>query len=125
MIQYGRQDITEGDIEAVISTLKSDFLTQGPAVKKFESDLEDYTSAKYAIAVNSATSALHIAYKALGVGPGDVVWTSPITFVATSNAALMLGAEVQFIDIDRSTINMCVDALCEKLDEAARLNKLP
>lgn len=125
MIQYGRQDITEEDIEAVISTLRSDFLTQGPAVKKFESDLEDYTSAQYAIAVNSATSALHIAYKALGVGRGDVVWTSPITFVATSNAALMLGAEVQFIDIDRSTINMCVDALCEKLDEAARLNKLP
>ena len=88
MIPYGRQHITEEDIQSVVAVLRSDFLTQGPRVPEFEAALRRETGARHALAVNSATSALHIAYLALGVGPGDVVWTSPITFLASANCAL-------------------------------------
>jgi UDP-4-amino-4,6-dideoxy-N-acetyl-beta-L-altrosamine transaminase len=125
MIPYGRQDISEADIQAVVDVLKSDFLTQGPAVPAFEKAVTDYCGAKYALAVNSATSALHIACLALGVGPGDIVWTSPITFVASANCALYCGGSVDFVDIDAKTYNMSVFALEEKLIEAEKDGKLP
>lgn len=125
MIPYGRQDISEADIQAVVDVLKSDFLTQGPAVPAFEKAVADYCGAKYAYAVNSATSALHIACLALGVGPGDIVWTSPITFVASSNCALYCGAKVDFVDIDAKTYNMSVNALEEKLVKAEKEGTLP
>ncbi len=125
MIPYGRQDISESDIEAVVSVLRSDFLTQGPAVPAFERSVAEYCSAKHALAVNSATSALHIACLALGVGPGDIVWTTPITFVASANCARYCGAEVDFVDINPRTYNMDVDCLASKLAEAARVGKLP
>ena len=108
MIPYGRQDITDDDIEAVIDVLKSDFLTQGPIVPAFEKAVSDYCQAKYAFAVNSATSALHIACLSLGVSKGDLVWTSPITFVASANCALYCGADVDFVDIDPATYNISV-----------------
>lgn len=94
MIPYGRQDISEADIQAVVDVLKSDFLTQGPAVPAFEKAVANYCDVQYTFAVNSATSALHIACLALGVGKGDLVWTSPITFVASANCALYCGADV-------------------------------
>jgi UDP-4-amino-4,6-dideoxy-N-acetyl-beta-L-altrosamine transaminase len=125
MIPYGRQDIGQADIDAVLSVLKSDFLTQGPAVPRFESVVADYCGAAHAVAVNSATSALHIACLALGVGPGDFVWTSPVTFVASANCALYCGADVDFVDIDPRTFNMSADRLAEKLELAARRGKLP
>ena len=125
MIPYGRQDISEADIQAVVNVLKSDFLTQGPVVPAFEKAVADYCDAKYAFAVNSATSALHIACLTLGVGKGDLVWTTPITFVASANCALYCGAEVDFVDIDSSTYNMSVDALEEKLIKAEKLGRLP
>lgn len=125
MIPYGRQDISEADIQAVVDVLRSDFLTQGPAVPAFESAVASYCSAQHAIAVNSATSALHIACLALGVGKGDIVWTSPITFVATANCALYCGAEVDFVDIDPLTYNMSVQALAKKLAIAKSTGKLP
>ena len=125
MIPYGRQDISESDIQSVVDVLRSDFLTQGPAVPAFEKSVSDYCGAQYAVAVNSATSALHIACLALGVGPGDCVWTSPITFVASANCALYCGAEVDFVDIDPLTYNMNVDELRQKLDQAERAGKLP
>jgi UDP-4-amino-4,6-dideoxy-N-acetyl-beta-L-altrosamine transaminase len=125
MIPYGRQSISEADIEAVINVLKSDFLTQGPAVPAFEKALQDFSKVKHAIAVNSATSGLHLACLALGVGSGDVVWTSSITFVASANCALYCCATVDFVDIDSQTYNLCVDRLTEKLIEADRSNKLP
>ena len=100
MIPYGRQDVTEDDIEAVVKVLRSDFLTQGSIVPVFEQKLCDYTGAKYAVAVNSCTSALHIACLALGAGPGDIIWTSPITFVASAKCALYCGATVDFVDIE-------------------------
>lgn len=115
MIPYGRQDINDDDIAAVVASLKSDFLTQGPQVPAFEAAICSYTGASHAIAVNSATSALHIAYLALGLGPGDELWTSPITFVATSNAALYCGASVRFIDIDPETYTLCLDRLEARL----------
>ncbi|WFP50625.1 UDP-4-amino-4,6-dideoxy-N-acetyl-beta-L-altrosamine transaminase [Methylomonas sp. EFPC3] len=124
-IPYGRQDISEADIQAVIDVLKSDFLTQGPAVPAFETAVSEYCGARHAIAVNSATSALHIACLALGVGPGDVVWTSPITFVASANCALYCGAKVDFVDIDPRTYNLSVAALEQKLQGAERDGKLP
>jgi len=124
-IPYGRQDINQADIDAVISVLRSDFLTQGPAVPAFEKAVAEYTGAHYAIAVNSATSALHIACLALGVGKGDVVWTSPITFVASANCALYCGAKIDFVDINPYTYNICVDRLSEKLAEAERHGELP
>lgn len=125
MIPYGRQSISEQDIEAVIEVLKSDFLTQGPAVPAFEKAVTDFCNVKYAYAVNSATSALHIACLALGVGKNDYVWTSPISFVASSNCALYCGAKVDFVDIDASTYNMSVTALKEKLVKAETDGTLP
>jgi UDP-4-amino-4,6-dideoxy-N-acetyl-beta-L-altrosamine transaminase len=115
MIPYGRQDITQEDIDAVVNVLRSDFLTQGPLVPEFEKQVSSYCGAKHAIAVNSATSALHIACLALGVGPGDAVWTSPITFVASANCALYCGAHVDFVDIDTRTYNLSPRALEAKL----------
>lgn len=123
-IPYGRQSIDQADIDAVVEVLKSDFLTQGPAVERLEKACRDACGAPFAVACNSATSALHIAYGSLGVGPGDVVWTSPITFVATSNAALYCGADVDFVDIDPRTYNLCPNALEEKLKSAKKLPKV-
>lgn len=125
MIPYGRQDINQDDIDAINEILRSDFLTQGPTISKFEKAVADYCSVKYAVAVNSATSALHIACMALDLGPGDWLWTSPNTFVATSNAALYCNANVDFVDIDPNTYNISVDALKTKLEEAKQKNKLP
>ncbi len=125
MIPYGRQTISDDDIEAVISVLRSDFLTQGPVVPKFEKLVSDYCGVAHAVAVNSATSALHIACMALGVGSGDVVWTSPNTFVASANCALYCGADVDFVDIDPSTRNMSVSSLAASLKRAHDKNKLP
>jgi UDP-4-amino-4,6-dideoxy-N-acetyl-beta-L-altrosamine transaminase len=124
-IPYGRQNISEDDIDAVVAVLRSDFLTQGPVVPLFERKLAEYCGAKHAVAVNSATSALHIACLALGVVPGDVVWTTPITFVASANCARYCGAEVDFVDIDPSTYNLSVDRLAEKLERAKLANRLP
>lgn len=124
-IPYGRQDITQSDIDAVVSVLKSDFITQGPCVPKFENTLSKYCGAKHAVAVNSATSALHLACLALGLGEGDWLWTSPITFVASANCALYCGARVDFVDIDPATYNLSVDALEIKLEQADKAGKLP
>jgi UDP-4-amino-4,6-dideoxy-N-acetyl-beta-L-altrosamine transaminase len=125
MIPYGRQDISEEDIQAVIDVLKSDFLTQGPAVPRFEDKVASYCGTKYAYAVNSATSALHIACMALDVKKGDLVWTSPITFVASANCALYCGADVDFVDIDPLTYNMSIKGLAKKLDLAQKAGRLP
>lgn len=125
MIPYGRQEITDGDIESVVDVLRSDFLTQGPVIENFEKKVASYCGTSHALALNSATSALHLACLALDVGPGDVVWTSPITFVATSNCALYCGAEVDFVDIDPITYNMCCDALEDKLQKAKQNGKIP
>lgn len=124
-IPYGRQDISEADIQAVVDVLRSEFLTQGPAVPKFEKAVAEYCGAQYAVAGNSATSALHIACLALGVGPGDVVWTSPITFVASANCALYCGAQLDFVDIDPQTYNLSVERLAEKLSRAEQAGCLP
>lgn len=125
MIPYGRQDISESDIQAVVDVLRSDFLTQGPAVPAFEKAVADYCGVGHAVAVNSATSALHIACLALGVGKGDVVWTSPITFVASANCVLYCGADVDFVDIDPRTYNLSTDLLAEKLAQAENSGCLP
>ena len=125
MIPYARQDISEDDIQAVIAVLRSDFLTQGPAIRAFERAAADYCDAPYAVAVSSATSALHLACLALGVGPGDWVWTSPITFVASANCALYCGASVDFVDIDPRTYNLSVECLAEKLVQAEKTGRLP
>ncbi|MCD5978841.1 UDP-4-amino-4,6-dideoxy-N-acetyl-beta-L-altrosamine transaminase [Pseudomonas quasicaspiana] len=125
MIPYGRQDITQADIDAVVSVLQSDFLTQGPMVPQFESTITDYCHAEHALAVNSATSALHIACLALGLGTGDLLWTTPITFVASANCGLHCGAQVDFVDIDPRTYNLDVKALEEKLLAAELTGKLP
>lgn len=124
-IPYGRQDVSEEDIEEVVRVLRSDFLTQGPAVPAFERDMTEYCGVAHAVAVNSATSALHIACLALGVGAGDLVWTSPISFVASANCALYCGAEVDFVDIDSKTYNLSVEALADKLSAAERHGRLP
>jgi UDP-4-amino-4,6-dideoxy-N-acetyl-beta-L-altrosamine transaminase len=124
-IPYGRQDVTEEDIRAVNEVLRSDFLTQGPAVPAFEQAVGLSCGAGHAIAVNSATSALHIACLALGVGPGDAVWTSAITFAASANCALYCGASVDFVDIDPQTNNMSIDRLTEKLAAAKAAGRLP
>ena len=124
-IPYGRQDISEQDIQAVVDILRSDFLTQGPAVPAFEQSVMAYTGAQHAIAVNSATAALHIACLALGVGEGDIVWTSPITFVASANCAIYCGAEVDFVDIDPRTYNISTTKLAEKLAQAENAGRLP
>ncbi|EGQ7700328.1 UDP-4-amino-4,6-dideoxy-N-acetyl-beta-L-altrosamine transaminase [Vibrio vulnificus] len=125
MIPYGKQDINQQDIDSVVDVLKSDFLTQGPQVPAFEQALIEHTGARYALAVNSATSALHIACLALGLGEGDWLWTSPITFVASANCGLYCGAKVDFVDIDPSTYNMCPRRLEEKLIKAKAEGKLP
>lgn len=124
-IPYGRQSISAEDIEAVVRVLKSDYLTQGPAVPAFEEAVAAYCGVPQAVAVNSATSALHLACLALGLGPGDRLWTSPNTFVASANCALYCGAEVDFVDIDPVTYNLCPERLAEKLAAAAASGRLP
>ena len=124
-IPYGRQDINQADIDAVVQVLQSDFLTQGPMVPKFEEAVAVYCQAKHAVAANSATSALHMACLALGLGPGDWLWTTPITFVASANCGLYCGAQVDFVDIDPRTYNLCPQALASKLEQTERLGKLP
>jgi UDP-4-amino-4,6-dideoxy-N-acetyl-beta-L-altrosamine transaminase len=124
MIPYGKQSINQQDIDAVVAVLQSDFLTQGPQVPLFEKSLETITGAKHALAVNSATSALHLACLALGVGEGDLVWTTPITFVASANCALYCGATVDFVDIDPQTYNLSPAALAQKLADAKK-NQYP
>ena len=125
IIPYGRQDITQGDIESVVEVLSSDFLTQGPCVKAFEDAVASKCSVRFSVSCNSATSALHLACLALGLGEGDWLWTSPITFVASANCALYCRAKVDFVDIDPLTYNMCTDALEAKLIKAEKLNRLP
>lgn len=125
MIPYGRQEITDADVAAVTEVLRSDFLTQGPTVPAFELAVAHYAGAKHAVAVNSATSALHVACLALGLKAGDMLWTSPITFVASANCALYCGASVDFVDIDSATFNMSVSALQTKLEQAERAGTLP
>lgn len=125
MIPYGRQDITQADIDAVVSVLQSDFLTQGPMVPRFEQTVAKHVGAQHAIAVNSATSALHIACLALDLKPGDWLWTTPITFVASANCALYCGAQVDFVDIDWRTYNLCPLALERKLIDAEQAGRLP
>ena len=125
MIPYGRQDINQADIDAVVDVLKSDYLTQGPMVPRFEQIVAAQTGAVHALAVNSATSALHIACLALGLGPGDWLWTSPITFVASANCGLYCGAKVDFVDIDPRTYNLCPVALERKLQKAELEGRLP
>ncbi|MDO8464125.1 MAG: UDP-4-amino-4,6-dideoxy-N-acetyl-beta-L-altrosamine transaminase [Gallionella sp.] len=125
MIPYGRQGISEADIQAVVNVLRSDFLTQGPVVPAFEKAITDYCGVEYAVALNSATSALHVACLALCVRAGDVIWTSPITFVASANCALYCGATVDFVDIDPRTYNMSVERLAEKLAQAGKSGCLP
>ncbi len=125
MIPYGRQSISEDDIDAVTRVLRSDWLTQGPAVEHFESSVAEYCGARYSVAVCNATSALHLACKALGLGHGDILWTSPITFVASANCALYCGADVDFVDIDPNTYNMSAELLEAKLREAHKAGRLP
>lgn len=125
MIPYGKQNISKDDIEAVTKVLKSDFLTQGPEVNKFEKKIATYTGSKYSVAVNSATSALHLGCLALGVGKNDEVWTVSNSFVASSNAALYCGAKIDFVDIDLETNNISILALKKKLIKAKKINKLP
>lgn len=125
MIPYGRQEITEADISAVVDVLRSDFLTQGPVVPAFENKISKYCNVKNAVAVNSATSALHLACLSLGVTTDDIVWTSPITFVASANCALYCGAAIDFVDIDPKTYNICPKKLEKKLSEAENNGCLP
>ncbi len=125
MIPYGRQTIDESDVQAVLAALRSDFLTQGPLVGQFEKALADYCGATHAVAVSNGTAALHLACLALGLGPGDLLWTSPISFVASANCARYCGAEVDFVDIDPTTRNLCPEALRLKLEQAEAIGRLP
>ena len=125
MIPYGRQHITEEDVSAVVEALTSDFLTQGPAVPRFEQAVLEVCHAQHAVACNSATSALHVACLALGLGEGDWLWTTPVTFVASANCGLYCGAQVDFVDIDPRTYNMSVQALEAKLQQAKVTGRLP
>lgn len=125
MIYYGKQSINEADIKAVVDVLQSDFLTQGPVLERFEKKVAEYCGAKYAVAVTNATSALHIACRAAGLGKGDVLWTSPITFTASANCGRYCGADVDFVDIDAATYNMSVDELSNKLQESKAAGRLP
>ena len=125
MIPYGKQDINQADIDSVIDVLQSDFLTQGPQVPLFEKTVSDYCGAEYGVAVNSATSALHIACLALELGKGDWLWTSPNSFVASANCGLYCGAKVDFVDIDRLTYNLSPEELEKKLIQAKQDDKLP
>jgi dTDP-4-amino-4,6-dideoxygalactose transaminase len=124
-IPYGRQDISQEDIDAVTEVLQSDWLTQGPNIDKFEEAVSAYCGTKYAVAVCNATAALHIACLALDIGAGDWLWTTPNTFVASANCALYSGARVDFVDIDPKTYNLSVEALARKLETAKREGKLP
>ena len=125
MIYYGKQNVNEADIKAVVDVLQSDFLTQGPVLEQFEKKVAEYCGAKYAVAVTNATSALHIACRAAGLGEGDVLWTSPITFTASANCGRYCGADVDFVDIDAATYNMSVDELAKKLQKAKEDGRLP
>jgi len=125
MIPYGRQDINQQDIDAVIDVLQSDYLTQGPQVPLFEKSINEIVKVDHSVAVNSATSALHIACLALGVSKGDWVWTSAVTFVASANCALYCGADIDFVDIDPTTYNLSISALEKKLKQAALKGNLP
>ena len=125
MIPYGKQDISQSDIDSVVSVLKSDFLTQGPQVPLFEKTVAEYCEAEYSVAVNSATSALHIACLSLDLGKGDWLWTSPNSFVASANCGLYCGAKVDFVDINPKTYNLSVEELEKKLIQAKLDNKLP
>jgi UDP-4-amino-4,6-dideoxy-N-acetyl-beta-L-altrosamine transaminase len=125
MIPYGRQEITQADIDAVSRVLRSDYLTQGPVVPWFEQLVASHVGAKHALAMNSATSALHVACLALGLRPGDILWTTPISFVASANCGLYCGARVDFVDIDPRTYNLCPKALERKLVAAAKDGRLP
>jgi len=125
MIPYGRQEITRDDVNAVIEVLQSDFITQGPCVPRFESALAQYCNANYGVAVNSATSALHLACLALGLQKGDTLWTTPVTFVASANCGLYCGANIDFVDIDPRTYNLSIPALEKKLLSAEEKNALP
>lgn len=124
-IPYGRQSINEADIEAVVEVLRSDWLTQGPAIERFEQAVADYCGAKYAVAVNSATSALHLAALAAGLETDNLLWTSPNTFVASANCGIYCGANVDFVDIDPRTYNLSLDKLAEKLHNGKIYNQLP
>ncbi len=125
MISYGKQSINQDDIDAVVDVLRSDFLTQGPKVAEFENDLANYCGSQYAKTVSNGTAALHLAYLAIGLKQGDIVWTTPNTFVATANAALYCGATVDFIDIDSKTYNLSINSLKKKLVRAKKGNTLP
>jgi len=125
MIPYGRQSIDASDEAAVLEALRSDFLTQGPAVPRFEASLRAATGAHHAVAMNSATSALHVSCLALGLGPGKLLWTTPNTFVASANCARLCGADVDFVDIDPATLNLCPAALERKLKDADRSGRRP
>jgi UDP-4-amino-4,6-dideoxy-N-acetyl-beta-L-altrosamine transaminase len=125
MIPYGRQDISQADIDSVIAVLKSEHLTQGPAITRFEQRVAEHTGAKHALAVSNATAALHIACLALDLGPGDLLWTTTNTFVASANCALYCGAQVDFVDIDPRTYNLCPQKLEAKLIQAQKINQLP
>ena len=125
MIPYGRQSISDEDIDNVTKILKSDFLTQGPVVPKFEDAINAVTGSKFCIAANSATSCLHLGCMSLGISQGDIVWTSPISFVASANAALYCGAKVDFVDIDRKTFNICPETLEKKLKSAKSKGLMP
>ncbi|MFN6578715.1 MAG: UDP-4-amino-4,6-dideoxy-N-acetyl-beta-L-altrosamine transaminase [Aulosira sp. ZfuVER01] len=124
-IPYGRQDINQEDIDAVIAVLQSDWITQGPAIERFEQAVANYCGSKYAVAVSSATAALHISCLAAGLGHNDILWTSPNTFVASANCGLYCGAKVDFVDIDANTYNLNVDELERKLAKAAKQGYLP
>ena len=125
MIPYGRQSISEEDIQAVVDVLRSDWLTQGPMVGRFEAAVAERCNVAHALAVSSGTAALHLACRAADLGPGDFLWTSPNTFVASANCALYCGATVDFVDIDLRTYNLCADALEQKLKVAEREGRLP
>lgn len=125
MLPYSRQDISQEDIDAVKDVLNSDYLTQGPVISRFEHLVASYVGAKHALAMNSATSALHAACSALGLGPGDWLWTSPVTFVASANCGLYCGASVDFVDIDQHTYNLCSSSLEAKLKASERTGKTP
>ncbi|AQG99880.1 UDP-4-amino-4,6-dideoxy-N-acetyl-beta-L-altrosamine transaminase [Burkholderia sp. KK1] len=125
MIPYGRQEITQADIDAVVDVLRSDFLTQGPTVPNFEKAIASRVGARFGVAVNSATSALHVACLSMGLGAGDRLWTTPITFVASANCALYCGADVDFVDINPATYNIDIGALARKLEQARAKGELP
>jgi UDP-4-amino-4,6-dideoxy-N-acetyl-beta-L-altrosamine transaminase len=124
-IPYGRQSIDDEDVAAVEAVLRSDWLTQGPTIERFERRVAEYCGARYAVAVSSATAALHVACLALEMGPGDWLWTAPNTFVASANCALYCGAQADFVDIDPDTLNLSIPALEAKLEQAERAGRLP